>query len=147
MNKPQQLNDTHIRNNSKMLWFGLLASSPMFLVAVFYMDKLHLHEPMLPDLKNILIGICVLSIPLSLLLLGRFKRHQHKIRDNMQLGIDNTPTDLQTYITYIVIGMSLCNLPAILGLVLYILVIDLYLSLFFIIVSFFLGFLYKPELK
>ena len=147
MNKPQQLNDTHIRNNSKILWFGMLASSPMFLVAVFYMDKLQLQEPILSDLKNILLGICILSIPLSLLLLGRFKRHQHKIRDNMQLGIDNTPTDLQTYITYIVIGMSLCNLPAILGLVLYILVIDLYLSLFFIVTSFFLGFLYKPDLK
>ena len=147
MNKPQQLNDTHIRNNSKMLWYGLLASSPMFLVAVFYMDKLQLQEPILPDLKNILIGICILSIPLSLLLLGRFKRHQHKIRDNIQLGIDNTPADLQTYITNMIIGMSLCNLPAMLGLVLYILVVDLYLSLFFIVVSFFLGFLYKPDLK
>jgi len=147
MNKPQQLNDTHIRNNGKMLWYGLLASSPMFLVAVFYMDKLQLQEPILPDLKNILIGICILSIPLSLLLLGRFKRHQHKIRDNIQLGIDNTPADLQTYITNMIIGMSLCNLPAMLGLVLYILVVDLYLSLFFIVVSFFLGFLYKPDLK
>ena len=147
MNKPQRLNDTHIRNNSKILWFGMLASSPMFVVAVFYMDKLHLQEPIIPDFKNILIGICLLSIPLSLILLGRFKRHQYKIRDNIQLGIDNTPTDLQSYITYIIIGMSLCNLPAMLGLVLYFLVIDLYLSLFFIIVSFFLGFLYKPELK
>ena len=147
MNKPQPLNDKHIRNNSKTLWFGMLASAPMFLITVFYIDKLQLQEPILPDLKNILIGICTLSIPLSLLLLGRFKRHQHKIRDNIQLGIDNTPTDLQTYISHIVIGMSLCNLPAMLGLVLYILVIDLYLSLFFIVVSFFLGFLYKPDLK
>ncbi len=147
MNKPQPLNDTHIRNNSKILWFGLLASSPMFLVTVFYMDKLQLQEPILPDLKNILIGICVLSIPLSLILLGKFKRHQLKIRDNMQLGIDNAPSDLQKYITYIVVGMSLCNLPAMLGLVLYILAIDLYLSLFFIVISFFLGFLYKPDLR
>ena len=90
MNKPQQLNDTHIRNNSKILWFGMLASSPMFLIVVFYMDKLQLQEAILPDLKNILIGICILSIPLSLVLLGRFKRHQNKIRDNIQLGIDNT---------------------------------------------------------
>ncbi|GEM_PF-2031413 len=147
MNKPQQLNDTHIRNNSKILWFGMLASSPMFLIVVFYMDKLQLQEAILPDLKNILIGICILSIPLSLVLLGRFKRHQNKIRDNILLGIDNTAIDLQTYITYIVIGMSLCNLPAILGLVLYILIRDLYISLFFIVISFFLGFLYKPELK
>ena len=147
MNKPQQLNDKHIKNNSKILWFGMLASSPMLLVAVFYMDKLQLQEPILPDLKNILIGICVLTIPLSLLLLGRFKRHQHKVRDNMQLEIDNTTTDLQTYITYLIISMSLCNLPAILGLVLYFLVGDLYLSLFFIVVSFFLGFLYRPDLK
>tara|TARA_R110002072_G_scaffold3803_3_gene27135 strand:+ start:4785 stop:5228 length:444 start_codon:yes stop_codon:yes gene_type:complete len=147
MNKPQQLNVAHIINISKILWFGMLASSPMFLIAIFYMDKLRLLEPALPELKNILSGICVLSIPLALILLGRFKRHQHKIRDNIQLGIDNTPTDLQSYITYIVIGMSLCNLPAMLGLVLYILVTDLYLSLFFIVVSFFLGFLYKPELK
>lgn len=73
MNKPQQLNDTHIRNNSKILWFGMLASSPMFLIVVFYMDKLQLQEAILPDLKNILIGICILSIPLSLVLLGRFK--------------------------------------------------------------------------
>ena len=65
----------------------------------------------------------------------------------MQLGIDNTPSDLQTYITYLVIGMSLCNLPAMLGLVLYILVIDLNTSLFFIAASFLLGFLYKPDLK
>ena len=147
MNKPQQLNVAHIINISKILWFGMLASSPMFLIAIFYMDKLQLLEPVLPELKNILTGICILSIPLSLILLGRFKRHQHKVRDNIQLDIDNTPTDLQSYITYIVIGMSLCNLPAMLGLVLYILVTDLYLSLFFIVVSFFLGFLYKPELK
>tara|TARA_R110002111_G_scaffold260133_4_gene330938 strand:- start:2512 stop:2955 length:444 start_codon:yes stop_codon:yes gene_type:complete len=147
MNKPQQLNIAHIINTSKILWFGMLASSPMFLIAIFYMDKLQLLEPVLPELKNILTGICILSIPLSLILLGRFKRHQHKVRDNIHLDIDNTPTDLQSYITYIVIGMSLCNLPAMLGLVLYILVTDLYLSLFFIVVSFFLGFLYKPELK
>lgn len=147
MNKPQQLNVAHIINISKILWFGMLASSPMFLIAIFYMDKLQLLEPVFPDLKNILTGICVLSIALSLIPLGRFKRHQHKIRDNIQLDIDNTPSDLQSYITYIVIGMSLCNLPAMLGLVLYILVTDLYLSLFFIVVSFFLGFLYKPELK
>lgn len=147
MNKPQPLNDTHIKNNSKILWFGMLASPPMFIVAVYYMDKLQILEPIMPDIKNILTGICALSIPLSLILLGRFKRHQLKIRDNLQLGIDNTPTDLQTYITYMVIGMSLCNLPAILGMVHYMLVGDLYLSLFFIIVSFFLGLLYKPDLK
>jgi hypothetical protein len=147
MNKPQPLNDTHIKSNSKVLWFGMLASAPMFIVAVYYMDKLQLQEPIMPDIKNILTGICALSIPLSLILLGRFKRHQFKIRDNLQLGIDNTPTDLQTYITYMIIGMSLCNLPAILGLVLYLMVSDLYLSLFFIGISFFLGFLYKPELK
>jgi len=147
MDQPQQLNDTHIRNNSKVLWIGMLASSLMLLIPVFYMDKLQLQEPILPDLKNILIGVCVLSLPLSLVFLSKFKRLQSKIRDNMELGIDNTPSDLQKYITYIVVGMSLCNLPAMLGLVLYILVIDLYLSLFFIVVSFFLGFLYKPDLK
>ena len=147
MDKPQPLNDTHIKNNSKILWFGMLASAPMFIVAVYYMDKLQILEPIMPEIKNILTGICALSIPLSLMLLGRFKRHQLKIRDNLQLGIDNTPTDLQTYITYIVIGMSLCNLPAILGLVLYLMVADLYLSLFFIAVSFSFGFLYKPELR
>lgn len=147
MNQPQQLNDTLVKTNSKVLWFGLLASSPMFIVVVIYMDKLLQQEPILPDLKNILIGICLLSIPVPLALLGKFKRHQHMIRDNVRLGIENTTADLQRYITYLIIGMSLCNLPVMFGLVLYFLVGDLNLSLFFIGISFFLGFLYKPDLK
>jgi hypothetical protein len=43
--------------------------------------------------------------------------------------------------------MSLCNLPGMFGFVLYIIAGDLKFALIFIGVSFFLGYLYKPELN
>ena len=146
MNDRKQLDDTVIKTSSTMLWIGMQASMPMFVVAIFYMGKILL-EPVLPELKNVIIGICILSIPVPFILLNRFKRSQRKIRDNLRLGIDNLPADLQRYITYLITGMSLCGLPGILGLIYYIFVNDVTLSLVFIGIAFSLGFLFKPDLK
>ncbi len=147
MNRPTQLNDTIVKTNSKILWFGLLSSPLIFGVMVYFMDKLAVLEPVLPDLNNIFIGLCIISIASPFILLGYFKRIQNTVRDNIQLGMDNSPEDLQRYLMFLIIGMSLCNLSGVFGLVLYILAGNLKYSLFFIAVSFCLGFLYQPELK
>ena len=142
-----KIDDSTVKMNSKIIWFGLLANSPIFITVILFMDKMLQQDAIMPESKNIFIGICVLSIPLSLILLNKFKRLQNTIRDNLQLGIENTRVDLQKYMTLMVIGMSLANLPTIMGLVFYIMIGDLYLALFFIALSFPLGFLYKPELS
>ena len=146
MNEPMQINDTNIKTNSKIVWMGIQASAPMLLIVVVGMDKLSLLEPILPDLRNVFLIICGLSIAAPFLFLGHFKRIQNKIRDNLQLGIENESTELQRYFTFLVIGMCLCDLSAMFGMMLYITVGDYFFSLIFIAVSFFLGFLYKPEL-
>jgi len=147
MNRPIQLNDTIIKTRSKTLWLRLQFSDPIFFVMVYFMYKFAVLEPALPDLKNIFIGLCIVSITAPFVLLGNFKRIQNTVRNNIQLGMGNSSDELQRYIVFLVIGMSLCNLPGMFGLILYILVGNLNLSLFFIAVSFCLGFLYQPELK
>lgn len=147
MNERKQLNDTNIKTNSKIVWFGMQSSALMFIVLVFFMDKASLLEPILPDLRNTFIGLCVISITTPFMFLGYFKRVQNKIRDNLQLDMDNMPSELHRYVTFLVLGMSLCSLSAMSGILLYITAGDLKYSLFFIGVSFLLGFLYKPELK
>ena len=147
MNQPVQLNDTNIQTNTKMFWSAMQASAPMFLVVVYLMHSQSIMDPILPDLRNIFIGLCIISIVAPFIFLGHFKRLQNKIRDNVKIGIDNEPAELQRYFSFLVIGMALCELPAMFGLVLYITVGDLFYSLFFIGLSFFLGFLYKPELS
>lgn len=147
MNQPKQFNDTNIKAQSKIVWMAMQSSVPILLVIVYFMNKLSLLEPVLPDLKNIFIGLCVISIASPFTILGFFKRLQNKIRDNLQLAIDNEPAELQRYFSFLLIGMALCNLSSMLGFVLYVIAGDYFYSLFFITISFFLGFLYKPELK
>ena len=147
MSLHQQLNDTTVKTNSKILWLGMQANAPIIMAIVLFINKLLQLEPISPDLKNILIGLCVISIPMPLFILNYFKRKQREIRDNMQLGMDNSPKDLQRYFSLLVIGMSICSLPAMFGLILFILAKELPVAIFFICVSFFLGFLFKPVLK
>ncbi len=146
MNQVNQLNDTTIKANSKVLWFGMQASPPMLMAFIYFINKYSQIEPILPELKNIFIGICLISIASPFILLGYFKRLQHKVSDNMRMGMDNSPTELQRYIAFLVIGMALCNFTAMFGFVLYMMAGEIKYALFFISVSFFLGFLYKPEL-
>ncbi len=147
MNQAKQLNDTNIKTNSKIFWSSMQASSPMFLVLVYFMDKQSLLDPIVPDLNNIFIGLCVISVVAPFVFLGHFKRIQNIIQDNLKIGVDNEATELQRYFTFLVIGMALCNLSSMFGLVLYIVAGDYFYSLFFIAISFLLGFMYKPELK
>ena len=147
MNAPNQINNTTVKTSSKVLWYGMQASIPMLIILIYVMDNFVQLDPIMPHLVNIFIGLCVISIATPFILLGFFKRVQHKVTDNIQLGMDNEPADLHRYITFLVIGMSLCSLPAMFGLILYILADSLNYALFFIGVSFVLGFLYKPDLK
>ncbi len=147
MNERNQLNDANVKTNSKVLWFGMQSSVLIFIILVFFMEKVYPLEPILPDLRNIFIGLCVISITTPFLFLGYFKRVQNKIRDNLQLGMGNALSELHRYVTFLLIGMSLCNLSAMFGLLLYIIAGELKYSLFFIGISFLLGFLYKPELR
>jgi hypothetical protein len=147
MNKSKQLNDTNIKTNSKILWFGMQSSTPMLIVLVFFMDKVSPLEPVLPSLRNTFIVLCVISISAPFMFLGYFKRIQNKVINNLQSGMDNAPPELHRYIMFLLLGMSLCNLSALFGLILYIIAGNLKYSLFFISISFLLGFLYKPELS
>ncbi len=147
MNQQKQFNDINIRTSSKIFWMVMQSSVPMLLVIVYFMHKLSLLDPVLPDMKNIFIGLCVVSIASPFPFLGYFKRLQNKVRDNLKLGMDNEPAELQRYFTFLVIGMSLCNLSSMFGLILYIIAGDYFYSIFFIAVSFLLGFMYKPDLK
>ncbi|MBL1142573.1 MAG: hypothetical protein HND53_11120 [Proteobacteria bacterium] len=147
MNQPKQFNDTNIKRQSKIVWMTMQSSAPILIAIVYFMNKLSLLEAIMPDIRNIFIGLCVISIALPFTLLGFFKRLQNKIHDNLKLGMDNEPAELQRYFTFLLIGMALCELSSMLGLVLYIVAGDYFYSLFFITVSFFLGFLYKPDLE
>jgi hypothetical protein len=147
MNQPTQLNDTTVKTNSKILWFGMQSSALMLFGFVYFMNKYSLLEPILPDLKNIFIGLCLFSIATPFILLGHFKRIQNKVSDNMRLGMENSPTDLQRYITFLIIGMAICDSSAMFGFILFIMTGEINYALIFICVSFFLGFLFKPDLK
>lgn len=147
MNEPRQFNDTNIKRQCKIIWSAMQSSAPMFLVTVYILETLSILDPILPDLRNILLGLAALSVAAPFLLLGHFKRQQNTVRDNLKLGIDNEASQLQRYFTFMLIGISLCNLSSMFGIVLYIVAGDYFYSLFFIAVSFFLGFLYKPDLS
>ncbi len=147
MNQAKQLNDTNIKTNTKVFWIAMQSSVPMLLVLVYFMNKLSLLDPVLPELRNIFIGLCVINIAAPFTFLAYFRRVQNKVRDNLRLGMDNEPAELQRYFSFLLVGMSLCNLSSMFGLILYIISGDYFYSLFFIAVSFLLGFLYKPELK
>jgi hypothetical protein len=147
MNQVKQLNDTTVKTNSKVLWYGIQASPPMMMAFVYFMNKFSQLEPILPDLKNVFISLCLFSIVTPFILLGYFKRLQNTVRDNMRLGMDNSPTELHRYIAFLVIGMALCDMSAVFGFVLYMMTGEMNYALFFISISFLLGFLYKPELN
>jgi hypothetical protein len=147
MNTPNQINNTTVKTNSKILWYGMQASIPMLIILIYVMDNFVHLGPILPYLETVFIGLSLVSIATPFILLSYFKRVQHQIADNIQLGMDNESTDLHRYITFLILGMSLCSLPAMFGLILYILADNLNSALFFIGVSFVLGFLYKPDLK
>ncbi|MGB1800739.1 MAG: hypothetical protein ACPHLK_07930 [Gammaproteobacteria bacterium] len=147
MNQPAQLTDENIKKVSKTIWFAIQASPLMLMVFVYFSNMLNLMHSVMPEMKDIFIIICFLSIGTPFFLLGHFKKLQNKIRDNIQLGIDNESSDLQRYYTFLVIGLALCDASAMFGFVLFILSGDVAYSYFFIAISFLLGFLYKPELK
>ena len=147
MNQPAQLNDENIKTVSKTIWFTIQASPPMLIIFVYFSNILGLIPPIMPEIKSIFVIICFLSIGAPFILLGNFKKLQNKVRDNIQLGIDNETPDLQKYYTFLVIGMALCDASAMFGFVLFVLTGDVAYSYFFIAVSFLLGFLYKPELR
>ena len=147
MSTHQQLNDTTVKNSSKVIWFGIQASVPMFIAAILILEYMVQFEPIMPEFKNIFIGLTAVTIPTPFFLLNLFKRKQLELRDNIQLGMENTTKELQRYLFLLVIGLSLCNLSAAFGLVLYVITGLVELSIFFICVSLLLGFLYKPSLK
>jgi len=147
MNQANQLNEKNLKTTCKIFWSAMQASSPIFLVLVYFMNKISLLEPIVPEFKNILIGLCIVCVSAPFIFLGHFKRAQNKVMDNIKIGIDNETSDLQRYFSFLVIGMALCNSSAMFGLVLYITTGDYFYSLFFIAVSFLLGFMYKPELQ
>ncbi len=147
MNQVKHLTDENIENISKTIWFVMQASPPMLIVFVYFSNMLDLIPAVMPEIKSIFIIICFLSIGAPFILLGYFKKLQNKVGDNMQLGIDNAPSELQHYYTFLVIGLALCDACAIFGFVLFIFSGDITYSYFFIAVSFLLGFLFKPELK
>ena len=147
MSTQQQLNDTTVKMTSKVIWFGTQASVPIFIAAIIALEHIVKFQPITPDLKNIFIGLCVVSTPIPFVILNMFKRNQRQINDNIQLGMENASKDLQRYLSLLVIGLSLCNLTAVFGLILYIISGEVELSIFFICISFLLGFLYKPALK
>lgn len=147
MNQPAQLTDVNIKKASNTIWFAMQASPLMLIVFVYFSNMLNLIPPFMPEMKSIFIIICFLNIGTPFILLGHFKKLQNKIRDNRQLDINNEPSDLQRYYTFLVIGLALCGASAMFGFVLFILSGDVTYSYFFIAVSFLLGFLFKPELK
>ena len=146
MHENNQLNDSNIKTNSKLVWFGLQASTPFLAMVIVIMNSVLLMEPIMPDIKHILIGISVLTIPVAFMLTNRFRSSEREIINNKHAGIENTVGVLQTYIQYLVFGMSLAQLPAMLGIVLYLIAGEVPFSMFFIFVSFTIGFFYKPSL-
>lgn len=146
MNQANPLNDNTLKSNSKMIWLGLQASTPFLAMVILVMDSVAQMEPIVPNIKNILIAISVLTIPAAFFLTTRFRNSENEIKNNIHAGVDNPPETLQTYIQFLVFGMSLVELPAILGIVLYITTGEVLFSMFFIFVSFALGFFYKPSL-
>ena len=147
MNQVTQLTDENIKKVSNTIWFAIQASPPMLIVFVYFSNMLDLIPPVMPELKSIFVIVCFLSIGAPFILLGHFKKLQNRIRDNIQLGIDNETSDLQRYYTFLVIGLALCDACAMFGFVLFVLSGDVTYSYFFIAVSFLLGFLFKPELR
>ena len=143
MNEAKPFDDTTI----KILWHAMQASTLMLIPIIYVLNHFIQLEPIMPDLKNIFIGICIISAAAPFTIHSFFKREQLIIRENIQTGIENTPEKLKRYFIFLLIGMSLCNLPGMFGFVLYIIAGDLKFALIFIGVSFFLGYLYKPELN
>lgn len=143
MNEVKQFDDSTV----KVLWYTMQSGILLFIPLIYILNNYVHIGPIMPNLKNILIGLCLISAAAPFSLLGYFKRTQRKIRDNIKLGMEVAPEELQRYFMFLLIGMSLCHLSGMFGLVLYIVASDLKYALIFIIISFFLGFLYKPELK
>ena len=147
MSTHQPFNDTIVKTTSKVIWFGIQSSVPIFIAAILALKFIANFEPIMPDLKNIFMGICVFTIPLPFFLLNQFRRKQREINGNIQLGMDNAPKDLQRYMSLLIIGLSLCNLSAAFGLVLFVISGAMEPAIFFTCISFLLGFLYKPTLN
>jgi len=131
----------------KVFWYAMQCGILMLIPFIYVLNHFIHLEPIMPDLRNIFVGVCIISIAAPFTLLGYFKRLQLKIRDNIQSGMEITQAELQRYFMILLIGMSLCDIPSMFGLVLYVIAGDLTYSLIFIGVSFFLGLLYKPDLK
>jgi hypothetical protein len=147
MDNQNQLNDISVKSSSSVLWLGMIASDPMFIVMIYLMNNFVQLEPVLPELKTIFISLGFISIAIPFFFLGNFKRLQNKVRDNIRLGMDNSPTELQRYITFLVIGMALCSMPAMFGFVLYLMAGEIKFALILIGAAFCLGLMYKPELN
>ncbi len=147
MSARPDLNDTTVKTTSKVVWFAIQSSAPLFIIAILLFEYIAELQPVLVELRNVFIGLCVVSLPTPFIILNLFKQKQREVSNNIQLGMDNDAKLLQSYMSLLIIGLSLCNLSAVLGLILYITTGEIELSIFFIIVSLLLGFLYKPSLS
>ena len=143
MNEEKSFNDATIM----MFWYTMQGGILMLIPFIYILNHYVHIGPIMPNLNNVFIGICFISIAAPFSLLGYFKRMQLKIRGDIQSGQEPAPEELQRLFIFLLIGMSLCHLSGMLGLVLYIIASNLKYTLFFIGVSFLLGFLYKPSLK
>ena len=146
MQQAHQLDDNTVKNSSKFLWLGLQGSTLFLAGCLFILNNVVKLEPIVPEFKNIMIGLCLISIPATFFLIGRMRQSERDIRENIHSGIENSHAVLQRYITWLVIGMALAELPAIFALAMYMLTGEMMISLFFIFVSFIIGFFYKPAL-
>ncbi len=141
-----KVDDSTIKATSTMIWFAMQSSAPMLAACLYIMENYVKIDPILPELKTIFICISILTIPLVFVLTNRFRQSEREISGNLHAGIENEKKLLQRYITYLVIGLSLCGLPAMFGLVLYIISGEILISVIFIALSFIFGFFYKPAL-
>ena len=139
-----RLDDHTVKNSSKFIWLGLQSSTLFLGGCLFILNNIVKPEPIVPEIKHIMIGLCIISIPAAFFLIGRMRQSEREIRENIHAGIENSHAVLQRYITCLVIGMALAELPAIFALAMYMLSGEMMLSLFFIFVSFSIGFFYKP---
>lgn len=135
MNGAEPFNDTTI----KILWKAMQVSTLMLIPVIYILNYFVPLEPIMPDLKNVFIGICIISAATPLAIRNFFKREQVKIRENIQSGVENPPEKLRRYFISLLVGMS--------GFILYIIAGDLKFALIFIGISFFPGYLFKPELN
>lgn len=138
------LDNSTIVTSSKVIWSSMQASTLILAPCIYFMDKFLQFDPIAPDLKIVFLLICAASIPLAFTLNSKFRLKEREITANLYSGAESPRPLLQSYIKFLIIGLALCNFPAMFGLVLYLISGDVNLSMSFVAVGFGLGFLYKP---